>query len=158
MNLDKLDPPPPDASFAITNVMGDRAVLWVRDGDGLRHFWCRYRTSDTSLPDDIYPEPFRVRQALILFESGWSVSIIWGSASYSTNHDATMFARSAFTETPEVVEVAVMDRDGAMVGGDVLGYVGAEGALAIIAEVATWPSGAMPVEVLWPESVYWDPR
>lgn len=52
-----------------------------------------------------------VRCCLVRFESGWSASIIWGSATYSDNHDAG-FSGRPFVEEPSTVEVGVLHHSG----------------------------------------------
>lgn len=166
---DRLEPPPPGAPFAITNVIGGgapnapgghgavladlhdhqvgrlfsgladaRAVLWIADGDGHRHFWCGYDASDIALPSGTRA-PFRVRRARLGFEAGWMVSIVWGSATWSTNRD-TPFSDDPFTETPATVELAVLDRAGTIITDDPLSYVSPELAVAVIDVVASLPT------------------
>lgn len=53
----------------------------------------------------------RTRRCIVRFESGWSASIVWGSGSYSTNHDA-WHEGDPFTEEPTTVEVGVVDHTG----------------------------------------------
>lgn len=53
------------------------------------------------------------RRCLVRLESGWAASIIWGSGTYSTNHDA--FGKTTeppFVEDPTTVEVGVLDHTG----------------------------------------------
>lgn len=150
---DRLEPPPPGAPFAITNVIGggvpnvpgghgevsdDRAVLWIADGDGHRHFWCGYEAADVTLPSGTRA-PFRIRRARLGFEPGWAVSIIWGSATWSTNRD-TPFSDDPFTETPATVELAVLDRAGSIITDDPLSHVSPDLALAVIDVVASLPT------------------
>jgi hypothetical protein len=160
MSTRHLEPPPPDAPFAVTNVIGGgvpnvpgygavtdtQAVLWVADEGGHRHFWVQYHASDVVTTRG---NPFRARRARLGFEAGWIVSIAWGSCTYSSNHDWPPV--HAFTETPSVVELAVLGREGHIVcpDGEPLGYLGPAGVLAVIATVATWPSGE-PLELTAP--------
>lgn len=77
-----------------------------------------------------YDYVFERRQFIVKFESGWRVSIIWGSMSYSDNHDHA-FGRSYadFVETPETVEAAVFhaNREGIQGNdGDPFAYIDAE--------------------------------
>ena len=51
------------------------------------------------------------RQAIVNFENRWSLSIIWGDMTYSSNHDC-MFPlpgreRTEFTDEPDLVEVGI---------------------------------------------------
>ena len=66
---------------------------------------------DTHMPDVRPTYVHHVRMALVRFESGWSASIIWGSGTYSTNHDA-WHTTDPFTEQPNTVEVGVIDHTG----------------------------------------------
>jgi len=74
-----------------------------------------------------HPFAYERRGFIVRFESGWSVSVIWGSMTYSDNHDHGMgFMRNdtpPFIETPERVELGILhkDREGVQ-GGDVIGY------------------------------------
>jgi hypothetical protein len=153
--IDRLEPPPAGARFAVTNVIGGRrvdqpagyaeltdarAVLWIADGDGHRHFWIGYHTSDVRPRADPDAFTFRVRQARLGFEAGWTVSIVWGSCTYSTNHDDP-FGEQPFVETPRVVELAVLDGDGIIGDGEPLSYVGPDLALAVIDVVSSMPTG-----------------
>jgi hypothetical protein len=125
MNLDKLEPPPPDACFAVTNVMGEpvesangvtkldaRAVFWAWDDEHERHrhWWCRYHSHDIVIPE---VEPtFRTRRVRIDFENGWSASIVYGDATYSSNRDRhPVDGTHRFSETPTTVEVMVIDHE-----------------------------------------------
>lgn len=51
------------------------------------------------------------RRCRVMFESGWEASIIWGSGTYSDNHD--VWSRlDKIVEEPTTVEVGVCDRTG----------------------------------------------
>ncbi len=149
-------------AFAVTDVTGGRrvdmppgyaeltdarAVLRIADGAGYRDFPIRYDTSDVRPRADPGAFTHRVRQAKIGFEAGWTVSIVWGSCTYSTNHDSP-FGDAPFTETPAVVELAVLDRAGSIVGDEPLSYVSADLALAVIDVMASLPTGAEPMKYL----------
>lgn len=57
----------------------------------------------------------RTRRCLVRFESGWSASIVWGSCTYSSNHDSDLpwlDGVAPFTEEPATVEVGVIDITG----------------------------------------------
>lgn len=76
-----------------------------------------------------YDFDFQRRQFIVRFESKWIVSIIWGSMTYSDNHDHG-FGRGPYAElveTPETVEVAILhaDREGIQ-GGDHQNYCDAD--------------------------------
>jgi hypothetical protein len=151
---DRLEPPPPGALFAVTNVIGGaavddpagfvsltgaRAVLWIADGAGHRHFWIRWDKSDVRPPTDPDALTHRVRSAQLSFEAGWLVSILWGSLSWSTNHGDPL-GDSPFVETPACVELAVLDRGGSVVTGEPLSFVSPELALAVIDVVSSLPT------------------
>lgn len=53
----------------------------------------------------------RDRRCILRFETGWAASIVWGSGTYSTNHDA-WHRTDTFTEEPATVEVGVLDHTG----------------------------------------------
>ena len=94
---------------------------------------------------DVEPHPFRIRRFVLTFENGWSVSVLYGDATYSSNYDA-WFLDGEFEEEPEHVEVAVLDPDGSMLAdpvtlNDVL-------LLVLIATTSTHPSSARAGTIL----------
>lgn len=89
--------------------------------------------------------PHYFRQALLRVESGWDISVIWGSMTYSDNHDhpyGDWRTREVteFHEEPALVEVALTqpDHDG-VVGGDVWGYATEEQFAAFMVKVSVLP-------------------
>lgn len=82
-------------------------VLWI----GAR-FW-RADPAGTSVNDVELDGRMthRHRRCLVRFESGWAASILWGTGSFSSNHD-TWEEASPFTEEPSTVEVGVLDHTG----------------------------------------------
>jgi hypothetical protein len=106
----------------------------------------RWRSSD----NHEVPMPgfrFRVRIAHTLFESGWGMSVIWGSGTYSDNHDAWADP-DVFTEEPEQVEVGVMYRDELV--GDPYAYVDARAlnrSLDHLARLPSAPPGELGLDV-----------
>lgn len=95
----------------------DRETHTVHAGG---HSW-QADPAHTVIKDDWYGEMegwtgspdygHRTRRCCVRFESGWEASIIWGSGTYSTNHDA--WDRNwPFTEEPTSVEVGVCDHTG----------------------------------------------
>jgi len=58
---------------------------------------------------------------------GRYLSVIWGSLTYSSNHNHAFSEPPEFTETPDLVEIAVFLKDGSMMQWDnrdgVLGWV-----------------------------------
>ena len=89
-----------------------------RDGTlvvGARRWPCRaVAVTDTRLPIGLTEfHCMRDRAFRVMFESGWSVSIIWGSATYSSNHlewnEGSPFREGVrFTDEPHHVECAVI--------------------------------------------------
>lgn len=88
---------------------------------------------------------FERRQFIVRFESKWSVSVIWGSMTYSDNHDHGFGypPYPEFVETPERVEAAVFHADrGGIQGNDrePFAYIDVHqlnGLLTFISELAT---------------------
>ncbi len=58
---------------------------------------------------------FRVRAAKVAFESGWCASILWGSGTYSDNHDCWRH-NHPWVEEPERVELGVLRYDTGLIG------------------------------------------
>lgn len=91
----------------------------------------------------------RDRRCIVRFESGWSVSIVWGSHSYSSNYEH-MYADEPFAEQPRLVECGVLDHtgelrmrhrsDGEMEWHDVESYVDDDALAALLDEVAALPT------------------
>jgi hypothetical protein len=91
----------------------------------------------------------RHRACLVRFESGWAASIIWGTATYSTNHDQ-LHADDPFAEQPTTVEVGVLDHTGQLrmrrhdddgyEWHDVEGYLDDTQLAALLDQLAAMPS------------------
>lgn len=92
------------------------------------------------------------RRVRVLFESGWELSVVWGTHTYSSNYWADKISakynpelHSEFTDEPTAVEVAACSPGDGMVGwpdGDtVQGHVSADELSRLIDYMATWPSG-----------------
>lgn len=90
----------------------------------------------------------RVRRASVYFESGWRVSVVWGSATYSDNRSD--LSTGVFTEEPCHVEVAV-PWDGRW---EPLSLVTAEELNKLLEQMATWPSDRPPP--MWAQQGYLD--
>ena len=106
---------------------------------GDRKFPClSYEHSDL---DGVGGYVYRFRRALLMFESGYEASVVWGSYSYSDNYDSSN-RYNEFTETPETVEIGVI-KDGELVG-DPLGYVSVKQALEIFDNLNC---GRLPTEL-----------
>lgn len=82
-----------------------------------------------------------IRRARVMFE-GAMVSVVWGSCTYSDNHDHGIMGQDELVEEPERVEVGVwVESDGHL---EVLAYVPAID-LAMILE---WVAGGGRVETM----------
>jgi hypothetical protein len=125
---------------------GGGPLLWI----GGRSFpWAQIFREDIEMPTVNH----YTRRARLMFENGWTVSIIWGSCTYSSNHGHGLYDVE-FTETPETVELAIAtDRlvdlssspehkhlEQYFQGDSVAGYLTADQVLAVIDDVMTWPS------------------
>ena len=88
----------------------------------------------------------RTRQAVLRVESGWDISVIWGSCTYSDNYDWTFGnvrgeRNDTFHEEPALVEVALRHPQREHVqGGDVLGWVCEEEFARFVDAVMLLPS------------------
>ena len=94
-----------------------------------------------SLTVESLPEPhqFETRMARVKLDESHTLSVVWGSCTYSDNHDYGL-SDSTFTETPERVEIAVFSPDGMMEfanGDTVCGYVPVASVAALI---EAWPA------------------
>ncbi len=137
---------------------GSVAVRYVAIEDGVfvvggRQFRAAEVTSEDLKSDGRYD--FRSRRAALTFDNGWTLSTIWGSCTYSSNHDHS-WKDQEFTEQAETVEIAAWwlpspDADEAVwytfPGGDtVKGYVTVDELEACILDIAQWspasPAGA----------------
>lgn len=107
------------------------------DGDLFRIGDRRYpiaNRSNEALPLHTTAGEFEFRRVLLKCESGLALSIIWGSLTYSDNHDHP-YLRDEFVEEPRLVEVGVMSHDGLVRVGDeqaVYGYQDVGEVLAIL--------------------------
>jgi len=89
---------------------------------------------------------FHRRMARVLFESGWGVSVLWGSGSYSSNHHRWT---ETINETPTRVECGVLGMGGGLTDGRVAGYLPAGYVNALLDAVSKWPSrGAISLPAL----------
>jgi hypothetical protein len=100
------------------------------------------------------------RRVTIPCENGWSLSVIWGDATYSSNYTHPFIERQEFIEEPTTVEVGVLASrvtHTTLVGestllGDPLAYVTVEEFNQVATVVSSFPSGED-----WPEvPEYWD--
>lgn len=133
------DGPPP------VDLYGDgrtwrRATLWV----GPQRVPCLHHRDDVVLGNVALPD-FRTRRAAVMFENGWSVSVIWGSHTYSSN-GAMLYRfdgdQPPFTEEPALVEVGILQRDAGLIAPAnrdcVARYRDTEDVAAILDSVARW--------------------
>lgn len=98
-------------------------------------WWGQFYSSDYETPE----YEWKRRQFVVHFESKWKVSVIWGYATYSDNHDLPWYDRARpFTETPETVEAAVFhaDRERIQPDGDPFAYIDAEQLNALLYHVS----------------------
>lgn len=98
----------------------------------------RLPVSEAIIEDSAWPTQFAVRRAVVPLENRWSLSVIWGTGTYSDNHDH-MFSDAPFTETPEVVEVGIIHPDGGLYC-DPLAYIPAETLPALVTVTSGFPS------------------
>lgn len=103
---------------------------------GDRQWPATFESNDTDVPG---LQHFR-RTALVMME-GQVVSVIWGSCTYSTNHDHGLYDDMPFTEEPTTVEVGLWDAEDRL---HVLGYVDADG----LNEMLRWLAGGGSVETM----------
>ena len=93
-----------------------------------------------------YEFAFERRQFIVRFESKWSVSVIWGSMTYSDNHDHGFGfpPYQAFIETPTLVEAGILhaDRERLQPDGDPYAYIDAEQLNALLEMVSVLPTEA----------------
>lgn len=90
----------------------------------------------------------RVRRARVMFE-GRYVSVIWGSCTYSTNHDHGIMS-DRFTEEPTAVEVGLFPESGL----EVLSYVKADELGVMLDAIAKGMSEETIIEA-WKEHGGW---
>lgn len=84
-------------------------------------------------------EWFVVRRALVAFENNWALSVIWGSATWSSNRHSA-YGGGGFQEEPTSVEVAVFGPDGGWFIPDPFEYVTADQLARLAKLVAGLPS------------------
>ena len=107
---------------------------WLHVGD--RRWWGQSHIADLSYNDPTMN--WKLRQFVVRFESKWSVSVIWGYATYSDNHGIPWDHRDqVFNETPTLVEAAIIhaDRD-SIEGGEPFAYIDAEQLNALLTTVS----------------------
>src|SRR5262245_47167632 len=109
------------------------------DVDGRRWPVAEVKHHDVEGPDGM-SMLHRFRGAAIAFESGWTVSVLWGTGTYSDNHGIWPGRpEDEFTETPAAVEVGVIHIDGGLVA-DPFSYVDGDDLNALLDTVTTWSS------------------
>jgi len=81
---------------------------------------------------------FTTRQVLVRCENAWSISVIWGSGTYSDNRHA-FGTDAAFVEGPTQVECGVLNRAGDLVG-DVYGWQSAPDVCELVDRISRLPS------------------
>lgn len=111
---------------------------------GERTWWGEYHTEEVP-PNDLMLYGWKARQFVVLFENKWRVSVIWGYATYSDNHDMPWYPNpGVFNETPMLVEAGVLhaDRDGLQPDGEPYAYIDEEQLNALLEMVSLLPSEA----------------
>jgi hypothetical protein len=85
---------------------------------------------------------FRERRARIKFENGWTLSIVWGTGSYSTNRGCGIRSDQEFVEEATSVEIAAWPIEGGMIewpeGDTVRGWQSVDDVLRLIIDMQTW--------------------
>jgi hypothetical protein len=112
------------------------AVWWLLVGD--RRWPCSEHFSEDVIIPTTATNLFRVRRAKVMVESGWELSVVWGTNTYSSNRWWPV--EQPFTETPTHVEVAV-PCDGEW---EPCSMVTASELNDMIEQMATWPSDIAP--------------
>jgi hypothetical protein len=119
----------------IIHAMGDR-VLAVGDRTWPAEIDSQSVDHGDVLGEDSTHRWFHIRRARVWFESGWGVSIAWGSGNYGTNHENWS---ERLNEEPTTVEVGVISEAG-LLGSRVAGYMEAEVVNELLDEVSRWPT------------------
>jgi len=109
----------------------DEHHLRVGDRTWFGQFW----SDDYNIDSE---HEWKLRQFIVRFESKWSVSIVWGYATYSDNHELPWGGPGYwFNESPERVEAAVLHADREkMQGDDPFAYIDAEQLNALLYHVS----------------------
>lgn len=86
----------------------ERGLWWLRIGDRRWPVHSVYNYDAPKMEDlNMW---MRSRGCRLVFESGWDLSILWGTLTYSDNRYACERQWwDTFTETPESVEVGIID-------------------------------------------------
>lgn len=108
----------------------NEGLFWV--GDKPYPAWIEHH----GITDPIYHQ---VRRALLKAETPVQLSIVWGCATYSSNHMVSV--PEGFHEEPATVEVGILNEEGLI--GEPLGWQTTEQVLELIrlAQEGRWPSG-----------------
>jgi hypothetical protein len=115
------------------------AVWWLHVGD--RRWPCSEHFSEDVIIPTTAANLYRVRRARVMVESGWELSVAWGTGTYSSNRDRPESdGYRPFTETPTHVDVAVL-WDGRW---EPCSMVTASELNDMIVQMATWPSDIAP--------------
>lgn len=83
-----------------------------------------------------YEMAYERRQFVVRFENAWSASVVWGSMTYSDNHDHG-FGRGPyepFVETPERIELGIKHHD-ELVEDGVIGYIDGDDLNSILVQM-----------------------
>lgn len=105
-------------------------------------------SSDIDLPGG---RSFITRVVRVAMENGYQLSVVWGSGTYSTNHDHS-FGAAEFAEDPLLVECAVISPTKEFVpidgtGDIVAGYCSTSDVQRLIAAVSQLSTSDVPKSV-----------
>lgn len=95
---------------------------------------------------------YRVRHMRVPAENGWTMSIMWGSGTFSDNHGHPYggpFRRAvgeSFQEESSTAEIRIWSRDDwDALEGDVAGYLTVEQVMRLLQVMSTWATDDRPV-------------
>lgn len=98
--------------------------------------------------DHEYEYEYKVRRMRVPAENGWTMSIIWGSYTYSDNHDFPGFAgdgRAVWIEESQTAEIRIYGRHGRDALEDqVAGYLPPDQVLGLLHTMSTWATDEKP--------------
>lgn len=82
---------------------------------------------------------FRSRRMRIPAENGWTMSVVWGSYTYSSNHDYPSSRGGEWHEESTTAEIRIWSRDGRDALEDqVAGYLPTDQVLGLLELMSTW--------------------
>lgn len=127
------------AEDATPTVRIEDGVPWI----GERSFPWAYFVRCDDLPEDVGVD-FRTRAFQLRFENGWTLSVAFGTASYSANHDHGIGRGEWHEESPDAELAAFPPHSDELAewatGDTVLGYVPADMIHHVIDVLSSLPS------------------